>query len=111
MERISQENLKMLKALETTPAYYNSRSTPTLAFPPPHPLHLKVLPLPPPSPPSRPPSSFYRRIWEAERKETEHILSYIGLYPYTDGRGVLAKSNSPSKEDMDDAWLRSISSL
>eukprot|EP00961_Rhodomonas_salina_P110121 1482161-Rhodomonas_salina.2 len=28
------------------------------------------------------PSYYNHRLWESDRKETEHILTYIGLYPY-----------------------------
>jgi len=75
MERVTHENLRMLRQLEETPSYYN------------------------------------HRVWMAERREQEHMLSYIGMYPYGDGTGVRARSQTRRHTDVDDAWLRSVTSL
>jgi hypothetical protein len=75
MERVTHENLRMLRALEETPSYYN------------------------------------HRVWMAERREQEHMLSYIGMYPYGDGTGIRARSQTHSHTDVDDVWLRSVTSL
>ena len=75
MERVTHENLRMLRALEETPSYYN------------------------------------HRVWLAERREQEHMLSYIGMYPYGDGTGIRARSQTHSHTDVDDVWLRSVTSL
>ena len=75
MERVTHENLRMLRALEDTPSYYN------------------------------------HRVWMAERREQEHMLSYIGMYPYHEGTGVRAKAHSRAHTDVDDVWLRSVTSL
>jgi hypothetical protein len=75
MERVTHENLRMLKALEDTPSYYN------------------------------------HRVWEAERREQEHMLSYIGMYSYGEGTGVLSKTKTRRHTDVDDVWLRSVTSL
>ena len=75
MERVTHENLRMLRALEETPSYYN------------------------------------HRVWNAERREQEHLLSYIGMYPYHDGTGVRSKSHARSHTDVDDVWLRSVTQL
>lgn len=75
MERVTHENLRMLRALEDTPSYYN------------------------------------HRVWIAERREQEHMLSYIGMYPYHEGTGVRAKAQSRTHTDVDDVWLRSVTSL
>ena len=75
MQRVTEDNMRMLKNLEATPSYYN------------------------------------HRVWQSERKETEHILTYMGLYPYEDGKGVRKKEVKKRTSDVDDAWLRSIASL
>eukprot|EP00286_Rhodomonas_abbreviata_P019432 CAMPEP_0181300852 /NCGR_PEP_ID=MMETSP1101-20121128/7111_1 /TAXON_ID=46948 /ORGANISM="Rhodomonas abbreviata, Strain Caron Lab Isolate" /LENGTH=241 /DNA_ID=CAMNT_0023406117 /DNA_START=158 /DNA_END=880 /DNA_ORIENTATION=+ len=75
MERVTNDNLRILKNLEAAPSYYN------------------------------------HRVWESERKETEHILTYIGLYPYQDGKGVKKSDNRRPPTGMDDAWLRSVAAV
>ena len=75
MERVTHENLRLLKQLEAAPAYYN------------------------------------HRVWEAQRREQEHILSYMGMYKYGDGTGVRARTKTRSHTDVDDVWLRSVTSL
>lgn len=75
MERVTHENMRMLRALEDTPSYYN------------------------------------HRVWMAERREQEHMLSYIGMYPYHDGTGVRSRTQMRSHTDVDDVWLRSVTSL
>lgn len=75
MQRVTEDNMRMLKNLETTPSYYN------------------------------------HKVWQSERKETEHILTYMGMYPYQDGKGVRRKETKKRVTDVDDAWLRSIATL
>jgi len=75
MERVTHENMRMLRALEDTPSYYN------------------------------------HRVWMAERREQEHMLSYIGMYPYHEGTGVRSRTQMRSHTDVDDVWLRSVTSL
>mmetsp|Transcript_32490 Transcript_32490/g.67876 ORF Transcript_32490/g.67876 Transcript_32490/m.67876 type:complete len:951 (-) Transcript_32490:173-3025(-) len=75
MDRVTTENMRLLRQLEHTPAFYNPK------------------------------------VWEAQRREAEHRLAYIGLYPYKAGRGVLREEPPFPHSDADDAWFRSVTSL